>query len=200
MERQLHFERQRVAALSGVQPPQAPVSREEQEIRQQLEQLYPGLGKLGGMMEKLERLAALDPQDLTGAQTHYWESIGHQTLSRLDDEVAELVGGELSPFQRQAMRSAFGAWIQSDQTLGARYAQMDPKLVKDFIKEYQQGFVDPVRRSFTTQQAPRQERAARLPRGGNSSAIPGGGPAQIQPADTDEFHGAAFRALTQSRQ
>lgn len=198
LERELYFERQRVAALSGVQPPAAPQSQEERALRQQLEQLYPALGKLSP--EKLDRLlqvAEQDPADMTQVQEHYWQSIGHQTLNRLEEAAAEQFGGELTPFAKQTLQSAFAAYVASDRSLGMRYAQQDPKLIKDFMQEYERGFLDPYRRKITTQAAPRAAAAARLPRGGSSSAVPGAGPAPIKPADTDEFHGAAFRALTQ---
>lgn len=200
LQRELDLERSRVAALSGVQRPAAPEDAETQAIRAQFEKLYPGLAKLNSQAEKLERLAELDPNDMTGAQEHYWTSLGQQTLNRVDAEAQELFGGgELTPFAKRTLHSAFAAFIQSDRELGQRYAAQDPKLVKDFFKEYQQGFLDPYRRQITTQAAPRNERVRNLPRGGTSTAIPNGGPAPIKPADTDEFHGAAFKAMTQGR-
>jgi hypothetical protein len=197
LERELYAQQQRVAALAGVQPPQAPEDPETAAIRQQFERLYPGLAKLNERAERLAALAEMDPQSMTSAQEHYWESLGRQTFNRLDEKVQSLIGGELTPFARRTMQSAFAAYIQSDQDLAVRYAGQDPKLLDDFLKEYQTGFLDPYRRTITTQQAPRHERVRNLPRGGNSTAIPGGGPAQLKPADTDEYHGAAFRAFTQ---
>lgn len=198
-EQQLYLERQRVAALSGVQPPAAPEDPEAAAIRTQFEKLYPGLAKLNKMADKLEKFGEIDPQELTSSQEHYFTVLGQQTLSRLDQRVAEVIGAEPTGFARQALHVAFGAFVRHDPENANRYAAQDPKLLDDFLKEYQNGILDPYRRRITTATAPRNEAVKRLPRGGNSSAIAAGGPAKPAPTDSDEFHRAAFSAFSQNR-
>lgn len=193
LERELHIERSRVAALSGVRPPSAPEDPETAAIRQQFQKLYPGLAKLESMADKFERLADFDPSTVTAQTEHYWSSLGNQTLSQLDAKVKDVVGGDLTPRAQMFMHQAFITFVQSDRELQSRYAAQDPALLTEFLQEYQNGILDPYRRKVTTAQAPRNEAVRRMPRGGaGTSAIPGGTPNRIPVADTDEFHKSAW--------
>lgn len=196
LERDLYVAQQRVAALSGVQAPAAPVDPETADIRQQFEKVYPELARLAKIADKLEKYGEIDPSELTRGQEHYYETLGQRTLDSLDEQVQTVIGGELTPFATQAMHTAFALFVRQDPQNAARYERMDPKLIKDFLQEYQNGILDPYRRTVSTRQPPANP-AARLPRGGSGSAIPGRGPAPLKPADTDEYHGAAFRSIQQ---
>jgi hypothetical protein len=197
----LQYERQRVAALSGVKAPEAPLSPADEELQREFAAKFPKLAALQAKADKLdallERFEGFDPSAVTSAQDHYYESLGTQTLTQLDQQMSDVIGGQLTPFAQQILHNAFGAWVASDPQIGARYTRQDPKLIGDFIKEYQSGILDPFRRKITTAQAPQQERARRLPQqGGGGAAMPvGGRPSTLKPTNTDDYHSAAFRSL-----
>jgi len=203
LERDLQFERQRVAALSGVQPPTAPVSREDQELQAEFYAKFPKLAKLQDKADKLdallERLGDFDPTSVATAQDHYFEQMGVQTLSRLDSLAESEIGGTLSPFAQQMLHNNFGVWVAGDPAKIQRYERQDPKLLSDFITEYRTGILDPFRRKVTTAQQPQHERARRLPQqGGSGAQLPTGRPGVLKPSDTDDYHSAAFRAMQES--
>lgn len=201
LERELDYERRRVAALSGVAAPAAPEDPETSEIKAQFFKLFPWAKKLADLApEKLEALIGFDPSSIGSAEEHYWNQLGAQTLASVEEKVAAVYGADLTPFARGLVRQGFAAYISSSQELRDRYEQMDPKLVDDFVKEYTAGVLDPHRRSITAAATPRVDRLRRLPRGSTTTAIPGAGPARPKPADTDEYHRSAFAAFTGSRE
>lgn len=196
MERDLHLANSRVAALSGVQPPAAPVDPEIQTIRQQFERVFPGLAKLESMADKLAKLEGFDPSTVTSAQERAYEVLGNQTLARVHERASKLFGGELNPLAKQSLEATFGMWVWNNPELHDRYEAQDPRLIDEFFKAYQEGILDPFRRTTTTAQAPRDNAIRRLPRAGSGAPhVPG--QRTLQPADTEEYHGAAFRALNQ---
>jgi len=159
--------------------------------------VYPGLSKLEAIADKLSGLKDFDPAVVTQSQEAHYETLGNQALARLSERAAEVFGGELSPMARQSLEMTFGAWVHGNPDLHGRYAMQDPKLFDEFFKEYTTGILDPYRRKVTTTTAPRDNAIRRLPRGGAGSSIPGPGPRSLQPADSEEYHGAAFRAMNQ---
>lgn len=190
------MERQRVAALSGVQAPAAPVDPEIAQIRQQFERVYPGLAKLEAMADKLAGLSDFDPSVVTQSQERAYEVLGNQTLARVHEQAAKLFGGELKPLAKQSLEATFGLWIYNNQDLHGRYEAQDPRLIQEFFQQYQEGILDPFRRQSTTAQAPRDRAITRLPRAGSGAPqVPG--QRTLQPTDSEEYHGAAFRALNQ---
>jgi hypothetical protein len=194
-ERDLHYERQRVAALSGVQPPPAPTDPENEIIRAQFLKIFPEYAKLAKLADRADQLAAFDPSQVMSAQDQQYEIMGNQALARLNERAQELFGGELGPLAKQSLEMTFGAWVHANPELHSRYAMQDPKLFDDFFTLYRKEMVDPHRRQSTLSTAPRDRAVPRLPRSGPGSNIPGPGPRTLKPTDTDEYHGAAFRAL-----
>lgn len=202
MERDLHLANSRVAALSGVKPPAAPTNPEHEEIRRQFLSIFPEYQELAGMLDDLkglkERLGDFDPKTVASAQERQYEVLGNQTLARVHERATKLFGGELNPIAKQSLEMTFGAWIYNNPDLHGRYEMQDPKLIDEFFKAYQEGILDPFRRTSTTASAPRDNVVRRLPRAGSGApTVPGQAP--LKPADTDEYHGAAFRALEANR-
>ena len=209
VERDLEIERQRVAALSGVQrQASAPrYSQQDEALREELFAKFPEIKALVDKQDQLnalvERLGNFDPNQVSTAQDHYFEQMGHMTLARLDESAAATFG-ELTPFAQQMLHNAFGVWVASDGDRQNRYGRGDQKLVSDFLTEYRTAMIDPARRKATAGQpasgvpgavTPRQ----RFPQQGNSAgATLPGRPATLKPNDSDEYHSAAFRSLTGS--
>jgi hypothetical protein len=197
IEQQLQHARQQVAALTNTPGPAQPSDPQQEALRRELFQLVPGLDKLLSISEKLQALAQVDPQDVTGAQEHYWTMMGNQTLRQVEGELCKALGTDkLTPFAQQSVRQSFAVYVQSNPEAASKYASQDPSLITDFVQEYTTGILEPHRRSITTTvQQPRVAAVSRLPRGGNSTAIPGQGRGTLKPTDSDEFHRAAFASI-----
>jgi hypothetical protein len=199
LERDLDYERRRVAALSGVPAPAQAEDPNDASIKQELFRLFPQLKGLMEHGEKLIGLKDLDMDALQSPQTHYWESLGHQTLNALHVQAKEtLGGGDLTPRAKQVLNTSFSQFVNSDDDLKQRYASQDPGLITEFLKEFNDGILSPYRQSITRAAAPRDAAIRRLPRGGSGSAIVAGRQAEIKPADTDEYHNAAFASFQKS--
>jgi hypothetical protein len=190
-EAQLQFERERVAALSGVKIQSQP-DPESDAVRAQFAKLYPGLAKMEAMADKFEKIAGFDFDGIKNSQEQVWVARGNQVLSTLADKVKAAYGGaELSPKALQRISSAFVSEVNDDADMRARYENGDMSIIEDFIKDYTSGILDPYRRSTSAAAAPRQF-ASKLPRGGGSSAVVGNKPPSLKPSDPG-FHEAAYR-------
>lgn len=199
IERELHYERQRVAALSGVQPPAAPEDPETARVREQFYKVFPALRKLEGMADHLEKLKDFDPQMVTQGFQQLWSIHGSGVFGQLTQKLKEVYGGaELPPKAVQRLQRLFVNELEDDPQLRDRYERGDLTVIDEFVKDMTSGVLDPYRRSTTVAQQPRQALAARLPRGGAGSAIAGGAPRPtVKPSDGDAFHKAAFARMQQ---
>ncbi len=195
IEAQLQYERERVAALSGVKMPTAP-DPDADAIRSQFAKYYPGLSKMEAMQEKIEKLLGYDFEGIQKSQEQAWQVAGNQALATFENKVKAVYGGaDLAPKALQRITTAFAHEVQNDPETRERYNSGDMSIMDDFIKEYTSGILDPYRRSTAAAAAPRPNFAARLPRGGGSSAIVGARPAALKPSDPG-FHEAAFKRFT----
>lgn len=200
IEQELAIERQRVAALTGVKPPAPPRNPEHDAIRSQLFEVAPELKRLADLADKLEKLGDFDPsvvKRLEETQQQTWVAHGTSVLQTLTDKVKAVYGGaDLPPKALQRVARAFVSEVQDDPDLRARYEVGDLTIVDDFVKDYTAGNLDPYRRTTQAAAAPARAAAARLPRGGGSSAIVGARPATLKPSDP-KFHEAAFARFNQ---
>lgn len=199
IERELHYERQRVAALSGVKPPAQPEDPETARVREQFYKVFPQLRKLEGMADHLEKLKDFDPQMVTQGFQQLWSIHGSGVFGQLTQKLKEVYGGaELPPKAVQRLQRLFVNELEDDPQLRDRYERGDLTVIDEFVKDMTSGVLDPYRRSTTVAQQPRQALAQRLPRGGAGSAIAGGAPRPtVKPSDGDAFHKAAFARLQQ---
>lgn len=200
MERDYYVAQQRVAALSGVQPPAAPEDPEQAAIRQQFNKLYPGLAKLETMADKLQRAAEFDydgvQQSVRGTTQQMWESHGNQMSRVLFDKARDAYGGaELSPKAMGRIANAFAWELQNDEQVRQRYEAGDLTVLDEFIADYKGTVLDPYRRSTQAASPSAIPGVRRLPRGGGNSAIVGGRPENLKPSDAG-FHNAAFKRFT----
>lgn len=191
LETELRFERERVAALTGVKMPVA-ADPENDAIRASFAKLYPGLAKMEAMSDKLTRAAEFDYDGVTTSQQQTWIAHGNQVLQTLATEIKEAYGGaELTPKALKRIQHAFVTEVAEDPQIKARYEAGDMTIVAEFVKDYTGSNLDPYRRS--TAAAPAGQLAARrLPRGGGGSAVVGARPPTLKPSDGDAFHKAAF--------
>ena len=166
-------------ALVGVQPPANP---EQDAVRQQFNQLYPGLARLE---EHAAELLAIRERagDLESQNDHYWQSYGRQNIDRLFKAAEATLGGPLTDEAKRALHSAFTGFVSNSPELTARYTN-DPSLVDEYWRTFSSNFIDPVRRGASAMVA---GRAAQVP--GLPQDTPGGaprtGPAP-QPKSLDE--------------
>lgn len=155
-------------ALVGVTPPADP---QAENVRQQFAALYPGLSRIeeraDQLMQVLERAGDLESQT-----THYWQSYGRQTMSRLFEKASESLGGNLSDDAKRQLHSAFTGYVSSSPELTARYTN-DPTLVDEFWNAFTSSFVNPARRASAA--APENRALTPLP-----SNSPSGAPALQQ--------------------
>ena len=130
-------------ALVGLTPSNQ--NPEIDAIRQQFNQLYPGLSKLEAKAQDL--LSMTDrSQDLEAQNNHYWQTYGRQQMDRLFKHAEESLGSGLTDEGKRQLHSSFVGFIQSSPELSDRYAN-DPTIVEEFWKQFTSSFIDPVRRS-----------------------------------------------------
>ena len=196
LKREYFVAQQRIAGLAGIKPPEPPVDPETAQIREQFNKLFPGLAKLEGLQEKLERLAGVDFEALQSSvqatNQQVWEAHGAAMLRTLVDKASEAYGGQtLEPKAQKRLANAFAFELQEDPEMRARYEAGDVSVIDEFLKDYTGTLLDPYRKATAAAAAPATIAARRLPRGGGSSAIVGARPASLKPSDAN-FHKSAF--------
>lgn len=195
--RELDFERRRVAALTGVQMPTA-ADPQSEELRAQFAKHFPKLAKLESLADKLEKAAEFDYDGVQSSQQQVWVAHGNQALQTLTDKVRQAYGGaDLSPKALQRIQRSFVNEIAEDPQMEARYRAGDLTIIDEFLAEWKSGVLDPYRRTTAAAAQPGRPEARRLPRGGGGSAVVGGAPPTVKPSDGDAFHKAAFARLQQ---
>lgn len=198
VQRELDFERRRVAALTGVQMP-TQADPESDAIRSQFAKMFPGLAKLEAMADKLEKAAGFDYDGIQNSQTQVWQSHGNQVLQTLQEKVKAAYGGaDLTPKALSRICGAFVNEIAQDDELKSRYEAGDMRIIDEFITDFTGAVLDPYKRQTTAAAAPGFQAARRLPRGGGSSPVVGGRPATLKPSD-EGFHNAAFARFNQGQ-
>lgn len=202
LRREYDVAQRRVAALSGVQPPAAQPSAEQNAIRTQLLAVMPELKDLLDARDDISGLKGLNLKETISALQQFaanrWQQQGTQTLSTLGAKIKAAYGGaDIAPKQLARISRAFIGELEDNPELLARYEAGDPSVVDEFVTDYTQGVLDPYRRS-TAAAAARQAAGAdarRLPRGGGGSPTVGNRPPAIKPGDGDKFHKAAWDAM-----
>lgn len=195
--KQEHFAaQQRIAALAGVQGPTAPVDPEVAAIREQFSKMFPGLAKLEGMQEKLEKIAGFDFENIGKSveqvNNRMWENHGNQMSRILLDKAKDIYGGsDLGDKAKGRLINAFVWELQNDDELRGRYEAGDTSVLDEFLNDYKGTNLEPYRKTTAAAAAPNLLAARRLPRGGGSSAVVGARPASLKPGDPN-FHKSAF--------
>lgn len=188
---ELNRTQQQLRALVGAQPPSNP---DEQAVRDQFGQLYPGLNKLEAQAARLEELLAT-AENITAQQDHYWQSYGRQAMDTLFKHAETSLGASLNDEARRQLHSSFVGFVQSSPELTERY-QNDPTIVEDFWKAFTSSFIDPARRVASATVAGRA--AVSLPQDTPSGAVRST-PAP-QPKSLDERADAAWQLFQARKQ
>lgn len=143
-----------IAALTGTKTP----SKEEAEadaVRERFAALFPGLAKLTDtQIEKL--LAVADRGDQLDETTkNYWTNHGRTMLDNAHAGIAKELG-DLTPRQKDRINAAYYQLAENDPEFLKRHEAGDPKLIQEFVKDYLDDFVEPVRRKVTATEVARQ--------------------------------------------
>lgn len=153
----------RVRALAGVDP-NAASEAEAEKVKSNFFALFPQFAKL--TPEVLDKvLAAVERGDSADAAIrHTWDRLAQTTLRNLENRFLEVIGADkLNDRQRAKLHGSWGAMMKADpENFRLRYEAEDPQLIEDFIKEFTEDFVDPVRRLHAAGVVPRPP----VPRGG----------------------------------
>lgn len=202
--------REQLAAITGITPPKQEPTRElpdgvtEQDIaraRKEFALVFPELAEFGSAKELLQTLREFAEKDLPAFRDqhqHYWSQIGAVTGRQLQAEIKSQVG-ELSQRGLAALYSDFKTLLETNDEFYTRYAAGDPQLITDFIADYKKEVLDP----YHTRQASSAAaaattavtRAARLPRGGNTSTVIPAGQTAAEPKTAEDRHRQSFRRM-----
>jgi len=166
----LDQERRRVRALSGVDPAD-PAAAEAQKVVAAFFNL-PGVEHLAKLTpDTVEKIAKMIErgEGLEEAANYQWNQLALQTLNSVDAAAMEHYGAtELTARQQEKLHAAFWQFAKRDpETFRQRYENRDPKLIDEFMAEYVEDVVAPIRRLATTA----VPRPRPVPRGGPSVPV-----------------------------
>lgn len=202
LQRDLEYERRRVAALSGIEQPKPRLSAEQEQIRREFFELFPeyaGLAKLDA--SKLEKIAQLDFDAIQRANQEtsqrIWTNHGTQAVQYFSGKIKDAYGADVAPTTMKRVLNAFVAECGENVQMLQRYEAGDFSVIDEFMADWTKGFIDPVRKS-ATQLTPGQVAARKLPRGGGSATV-SAKPPSLKPSDGDKYHSAAFEAFQRSQ-
>lgn len=202
LERELEYERRRVAALTGVPMPKPPANPEHEQIRQQFFEMFPQFKTLAELdPEKLTKLMGFDFEALQRANQEtserIWANHGTRAVQTFEAKAKELYGA-VEPKQLKRMINAFAAEVQEDADLTRRYEAGDFSIIDEWLGDWSKQFIEPIRKQASSP-TPGQFAARRLPRAGGGSAVTGPKPPSLKPSDGDKFHEAAYEAFQRAR-
>ena len=177
LQAQLEQERQRVRALTGVEPQPDP---EETAIRGALTRMFPWMSKIQEKGEIFDRMfSAFEDgtfDSLVQTRDSVWGRNAHDAGGRAAAAWAEATGvkvSDLPPATQQRLGRDLRNFILDDET-GAReqrYNRGDPSLIDEFVTDLKGVFVTPFQQQQQQQVVQRQVQVGRLPQQG-----PKGGP------------------------
>jgi hypothetical protein len=177
LQAQLEQERQRVRALTGVEPQPDP---EETAIRGALTRMFPWMSKIQEKGEIFDRMfSAFEDgtfDSLVETRDSVWGRNAHDAGGRAAAAWAEATGVQLSDLPaatQQRLGRDLRNFILDDET-GARnrrYAKGDSTLIDEFVADQKAVYITPFQQKQQQQVVQRQETVRRLPQQG-----PKGGP------------------------
>jgi hypothetical protein len=194
--------RQRLQALEAQlapKPPAAPPPNAEDEaIRQQLFKLVPGLEKLGSLTpDQVQKL--LDSVPYVEEHTrHYWGTVAGAAVRQLTAAYAKTYGAPPNDRQVTTLRNMLASYVQDNDEAKQRYMAGDPALIDEFWKDYEDGFIAPIRRSTLAAEQANAARRANLPTAPTRTHALGNGSAK-KPQTLDERGDAAWDAVQAAR-
>ncbi len=162
----------KVKALAGFET-KTPEQRESSEVQAAFYAMFPHMKGL--TPEVIEQLLELrnQRQEITEVARNHWDNHTRKTLNQLHSDVAERIGAEnLTDRQKRYINAAFLARIPDEraepeafQAFKSRYEAGDPKLIEEFLNEYNEDILEPTRRAATKRLIPEPPRVPRYSRG-----------------------------------
>jgi len=150
LESDLATERQRVQALSGVQPTK-PEEAEKQAVADAFFALFPQfqLFKDPAVADRLSKLLERS-DEISHASDAVWDGLTRRTLDSIASKFADETGVDLADItdrDRRELAALFFQLAQDDpQGFQTRYEREDPKLVDEFLARLKTRYFDPIRR------------------------------------------------------
>lgn len=164
-------------AFGSPKDPAEQTKAQREEIRKELETLYPELGRLREMEAATERLNV---------------QLGLDTMEKVFATYATRMGGAPNDKAQRQIHRAFVSFLESDPNLGYRYERRDPKLITEFFEDLDAGLFQASRVARGAAASTRAVPVA--PRGGTSSSpVTGQAPKKFK--DIDEMLDAATGSL-----
>jgi hypothetical protein len=152
---ELTLERNRVLALSGVNP-KSQDETDEAAVRAQIERMYPALGKV--TPELLERIMSVAERadSLEEATNHHWANHGRQMMGAVTKGFEKELGGKLTERQERKIQKAYVAEAEDNPEFLRRHEAGDQTLITEFIAQFKEDFLEPTRRNALASQLDRQ--------------------------------------------
>jgi len=159
------------------------------------------MGKFEKLADKAEVLEGLvnSVPDFERQNKQYWDRVATTMVGGMEAQLAPLYLGEgktakdMPKEVSQRLRRDFFSWVQASEERITRYESLDEALISDFVTEYDQQMLAPLRRRFGADTLARSRGAARLPVGGNSSAPTSTPKPKSKPLDEDSAADAAWK-------
>jgi|PlaIllAssembly_1097288.scaffolds.fasta_scaffold00657_7 hypothetical protein len=178
-------------------------AQRRENIRKQLQEIYPELGDLNSvrdiikLKDKLEAVVAQSEQNAS-RDAERFDDYAKRSISALHNEFAAVFGkgktaADLNDDQRREIAKSFVDWIGADPTRIRRYDMGDNAALRgEFIKAWTDRWVEPLRRTGAAQTMRQARTTERLPVGGSASS-PLGTPAPKPSTQKDDDDEAIFR-------
>ena len=198
--------RRQVQALTGAKAPEPVVEEDPQEtaIRTSLERMYPALKTLRDLPVDKLMSAITNTEELQAARAQEtkerFATLATTTFKSLHDAAQkDVYGGQpLTDKQRLSLNRNFHAWVSADESVLARYASGDAKVVSEFMADMTENLLAPVRRSAAVTVGARASRAATLPTGGSVNG-PVGTPPKPAVQTEDDVIDASWASFVERR-
>jgi hypothetical protein len=197
LQNRLTQQDERIKQVFGVQQPDP----KREAIRQEFLSYFPEYQSLQRLAEWVgDRDPAQVFNGLVQSREEGQLAVAHQMYDAIDTKMADAYGDKPPQFARDAAYAAFVTWLGSHPEYETRFARHDTSLATEFWNLYSSGVLEPHRQHFTAAEQTRRAAAARLPRGGASSAdiVPGDRKKKAY-KDLDEASDAAFDMLREQQ-
>lgn len=201
-----------VAALTRFMsqpPPTTPQGEPDEEtlrrqrIKDQILEVYPELkdagelAKLKGQIETIIQQTA----ERTRQDEQMYDAYAKRAITAVHDDFAPMIlgkgktGKDLSEQSRDELKQSFIRWIGAAPDRIERYNRFDDTLRKDFLTDWTQRWVEPLRRSGNATMARQARTTQNLPVGGSATSPLGAPPAKPtnQPENEDEIYERAAK-------
>lgn len=181
----------------------APLSPEDQKVRDRLLQVIPELALLGDLKDLAAKKGAVlgvvdDTERWRSNEQAITESYVDRSVGTVYDGIAALLLGEgkkgtdLNEFQKEGILASMARWVQADPKRAVRYDKHDDTVVAEFVTAYKASMIDPFRRDSNAALLERAGAPPAIPAGGSTTPLTPPAPAAPNTVDEDAIHSAAW--------